>query len=102
MAVEFNTAAQAYANMSKQGAAQAGGEAAGQGPSFAELLQEGMEQAKSVGEHAEQTGQAAIAGEAGLTEVVTAMNNAEVTLQTVTTVRDRMISAYQKIRNMPL
>ncbi len=105
MAVDFNTAAQAYSNAVKQGGAQAGGEgaqAAGGGPSFAELVQQGMEQAQSVGQNAEQVSQQALAGEAGLTEVVTAMNNAEVTLKTVTTVRDRLVSAYQDIKNMPL
>ena len=45
---------------------------------------------------------AAIQNKADLTEVVTAITNAEVTLQTVVAVRDRMISAYQQIMRMPI
>ncbi|WP_282607990.1 flagellar hook-basal body complex protein FliE [Pelagibius sp. Alg239-R121] len=44
----------------------------------------------------------AAAGTADLTEVVTAMSKAEVTLQTVVTVRDRVVQAYQEILRMPI
>ena len=43
-----------------------------------------------------------IAGEADLTDVVTAVNSAEATLQLVTTLRDKMIQAYQEIVRMPI
>ena len=43
-----------------------------------------------------------IAGEADLTDVVAAVNSAEATLQLVTTLRDRMIQAYQEIVRMPI
>ena len=44
----------------------------------------------------------AVVGEADLVEVVTAVNSAEMALQTVVTVRDRVISAYQEILRMPI
>ena len=44
----------------------------------------------------------AAAGTADLTDVVTAMSQAEVTLQTVVTVRDRVVQAYQEILRMPI
>jgi flagellar hook-basal body complex protein FliE len=44
----------------------------------------------------------AVAGTADLTEVVTAMSKAEVTLQTVVTIRDRVVQAYQEILRMPI
>ena len=44
----------------------------------------------------------AVAGEADLTDVVTAVSNAEMTLQTVVTVRDRVVAAYQEILRMPI
>ena len=44
----------------------------------------------------------AVAGEAELSEVVTAVANAETALQTVVTVRDRIITAYQEIMRMPI
>jgi len=43
-----------------------------------------------------------IAGKAELTDVVTAVTSAELTLQTVVAVRDRVISAYQEILRMPI
>ena len=44
----------------------------------------------------------AIAGRAQLSDVVTAVTNAEVTLQTVVAVRDKVIAAYQEILRMPI
>ena len=44
----------------------------------------------------------AIAEKADLTDLVTSVTNAELTLQTVVAVRDRMISAYQDIIKMPI
>ena len=43
-----------------------------------------------------------ISGEADLTDVVSAVNSAEATLQLVTTLRDRVIQAYQEIIRMPI
>lgn len=44
----------------------------------------------------------AVAGTATLPEVVQAITAAEVTLQTVVAVRDRVMSAYQEIMRMPI
>ena len=44
----------------------------------------------------------AFVGHANLREVVEAVNAAEITLQTVVAVRDRMIAAYQEIMRMPV
>lgn len=44
----------------------------------------------------------AITGEANLTEVITAVASAEASLQTLVTVRDKVISAYQEILRMPI
>lgn len=44
----------------------------------------------------------AVAGTATLPEVVGAITAAEVTLQTVVAVRDRVMSAYQEIMRMPI
>ena len=43
-----------------------------------------------------------IAGEADLNDVVSAINSAESTLQLVTTLREKMIQAYQEIMRMPI
>ncbi|MBL0319981.1 MAG: flagellar hook-basal body complex protein FliE [Alphaproteobacteria bacterium] len=44
----------------------------------------------------------AIAGKASLSQVVSAVNEAELALQTVMSIRDRVISAYQDIMKMPI
>jgi flagellar hook-basal body complex protein FliE len=43
-----------------------------------------------------------IAGNANLTEVVTAVSRAQLALQTTTAVRDRVVQAYQEIMRMPI
>ena len=53
-------------------------------------------------ENAERVATDAITGEANLTEVITAVASAEASLQTLVTVRDRVISAYQEIMRMPI
>ena len=45
---------------------------------------------------------AAIAGNASLPEVVSAVNAAEMTLQTVVAVRDKLVGAYQDLMRMAI
>jgi flagellar hook-basal body complex protein FliE len=45
---------------------------------------------------------AAAAGQADIVDVVTSVTNAELTLQTVVAVRDKVIEAYQDIMKMPI
>ncbi len=42
------------------------------------------------------------AGKADMVSVVNAVNSAELTLNTVVAVRDKVIQAYQSIMNMPI
>ena len=44
----------------------------------------------------------ALTGGGNLTDVVTAVSRAELTLQTATAVRDRVVQAYQDIMKMPI
>ena len=43
-----------------------------------------------------------IEGKANLVDVVQSVNAAEITLDTVVAVRDKVVSAYQSIMNMPI
>ena len=45
---------------------------------------------------------AAVEGKANVAEVVTAVANAELALQTVVAVRDQVVQAYQEILRMPI
>jgi len=43
-----------------------------------------------------------VAGQADIVDVVNAVNAAEITLDTVVAVRDKVVAAYQSIMNMPI
>jgi flagellar hook-basal body complex protein FliE len=73
-----------------------------EGGGFAELLKQAASGAVDSLQQGEAASLKAVTGKADITEVVTAVTNAEVTLQTVTAVRDRVIQAYQDILRMPI
>lgn len=103
MAINIANAAAAYARQA--GIAPSSGiEPRSQDPaqSFADVLSHSIENAIDAGRRSEAISAKAIAGEADLNEVVTAVTNAEVTLQTVVAVRDKVIQAYQEILRMPI
>lgn len=72
------------------------------GSDFASMLKDAVNTVVDTGRKGEEMTMEAIAGKADMTQVVTAVNNAEVTLQTAVAIRDRVISAYQEILRMPL
>ena len=72
------------------------------GKSFADLVTNFVDSAKTAGVAAESVTVQAVNGSADLNEVVTAVANAEIMLETVVTVRDRVIQAYQDILKMPI
>ena len=70
--------------------------------SFSDFLKQNIEQSIDTVRAGEQMSAKAVTGEADLTDVVQAVTTAELTLQTVVGVRDKMISAYQDIMRMPI
>lgn len=75
--------------------------AAGPG-SFDGLLQAELRSTLKTLEASEQASIDAVAGRVGIQQVVEAVTAAELSLQKVTAVRDRVISAYQEIIRMPI
>jgi flagellar hook-basal body complex protein FliE len=71
-------------------------------PTFGALLERVLEDAVAAGDKSERAATRAVVGQANLQDVVQAISAAEITLQTVVAVRDRMISAYQDIIRMPI
>jgi flagellar hook-basal body complex protein FliE len=71
-------------------------------PSFGALLKQAVGDALEAGHRSEAATLQTVAGRADLQGVVEAVNAAEITLQTVVSLRDRMISAYQEIIRMPM
>lgn len=80
----------------------AGGEARPAGPDFAGALRRAADQAVEIGRAADAASTAALTGQGSVTEVVLAVSRAELTLQTATAVRDRVVTAYQEIMRMPI
>lgn len=106
-AISFNTAVNAY----RQAAGAVDMAVAGKRPiamprgeeeSFATMVTDSFKDAVATGRSAEDLSLKQIAGEADLKDVVTAVANAEYTLETVVAVRDKVISAYQEILRMPI
>jgi flagellar hook-basal body complex protein FliE len=98
MAINPASAANAYANASRmaQTATPGGGE------DFGKLLQNAAANFVGTLDKSEQASLQAVTGKADLTAVTEAVSNAEMALQTVVAVRDRVISAYQDIIKMTI
>lgn len=72
------------------------------GPSFGDVLEQTARETVGTLRKSEDMSAMAAVGRADLTDVVQAVTNAEVMLQTVTAVRDKVVTAYQEILRMPI
>ncbi len=103
MAVNFADAVNAYQKIARKdslpGLETRGNSSSGD---FADILRTATQDAVGALRAGEQQTLAAAAGTADLNDVVTAVGKAEMTLQTVVTLRDRVIQAYQEILRMPI
>ncbi|MFO1129438.1 MAG: flagellar hook-basal body complex protein FliE [Rhodospirillales bacterium] len=79
---------------------------AGTGPSktndFADMVRHAVDEVVDGQKAAERQASQAVAGKGDLSGVVAAVAEAEVTLQAVVAVRDRVIEAYKDIMRMPI
>jgi flagellar hook-basal body complex protein FliE len=103
MVASLSAAASAYANASRmgsQGLAAAGD--GGGGGGFANMLQQAADDTVNALKQGEAQSLQAVTGKADLTAVTEAVNNAQVTLQAVLAVRDKVISAYQDISKLAI
>lgn len=107
MAADLATspAVRAYAQAIEQARARAAVAGANEGetaPSFADLLATTVEDAIAKGRASEAVSIQAASGGADLQQVVEAVSAAELSLEAVVAVRDRVIAAYQEIMRMPI
>lgn len=72
------------------------------GKSFGALMSEVSETMLKTGAEADRLTAKAMTGKADLNQVVMAVSNADLALQTVVAVRDKVIQAYQDILRMPI
>ncbi len=98
--IDPNVALNAYSNTAKIGTKPIGG--GEDSITFSDFLREKTAESIKTMKAGEQMSAKAVTGEANLTDVVQAVNAAELTLQTVVAVRDRLIGAYQEIMRMPI
>lgn len=103
--IPINNAISAYKQAASSFAGSDGAKtesASGSGMDFASLLKDGVKSAIDSGKKSEELSKQAIAGKADIRDVVAAVNNADLTLQTVVAVRDKVIGAYNDILKMPI
>lgn len=103
MVAKISDAAVAYSNAAGKAISQ-GLEARDNttGESFRGLVRDLIGDASAAGTTSEQVTADVMMDKADLTEVVMAVNNAELTLQTVIAVRDKVVEAYQEVIRMPI
>lgn len=105
MAINPSAAAAAYSNALKSlsgPSAAVPSEGASAGPSFGDMVKDFVGDAVKQGRAAESKAVSGAANKAELVDVVTAITNAELSLQTVVAVRDKVVAAYQDIMKMPI
>ena len=71
-------------------------------PDFGAMVKEGIDGVLDKGQIAEKTATQMVNGKADVVDVVTAVAETEVALETMVSVRDRVISAYESIMQMPI
>jgi flagellar hook-basal body complex protein FliE len=101
-----SAAAGAYASLARLADPSAAlGKAAGDGaggPSFGSLLKEAVGTVLEAGRKSDAQTQAMAAGKANVVDLVTAVSETEVAIESMVAVRDKVIAAYEEIMRMPI
>jgi|HubBroStandDraft_1064217.scaffolds.fasta_scaffold00020_29 flagellar hook-basal body complex protein FliE len=101
MTINVAAGAAAYAKAATRLALPGGSETVkGAGSGFADLLKSAISDAVQTQKTGEAATMQAATGKADINNVVAAVNNAELTLQTVMAVRDKVVAAYTEIMHM--
>jgi len=72
------------------------------GPSFGNLVKEAITSVVEAGRKSDTQAQALASGKANLVDVATAVSETEVAIETLVSVRDKVIQAYEEIMKMPI
>jgi flagellar hook-basal body complex protein FliE len=113
MTTPFAAAAGAYANVARLGnaaaadAARLGDAATGAAGeaaygSFGAMLKETLGSVVESGQKSDAQTRAMVAGKANMVDVVTAVSETEVAVETLVAMRNKVIEAYQSIMSMPI
>jgi flagellar hook-basal body complex protein FliE len=74
----------------------------GQGTDFASLLADSVQSVVDTGRASDRQALDMVDGKANIVDVVTAISQTEIAIESMVTVRDRVISAYEEIMRMPI
>ena len=107
MAVPFNAATSAYSNAARLlgesgrtlGAPTVGG---GQGGDFAKLLADSLQSVVDSGRTSDAKMMDLVNGKGDMVDVVTAVAQTEIAVESMVAVRDRVVNAYEEIMRMPI
>jgi flagellar hook-basal body complex protein FliE len=79
------------------------GSGADQGPSFGALLKDALGSVQQTGAKSDAQAQALVTGnKANIVDVVTAVADTETAINTLVSVRDKVVAAYEQIMQMPI
>lgn len=108
MAIPINAATAAYSNaaklmgQSKPQLLNQVAELGGGGQDFAKMLGQAVQGVVDSGKVADTKAMEMVNGRGDMVDVVTAISQTELAMDTMVTVRDRVISAYEEIMRMPI
>ncbi len=109
MSIPVSAAASAYGNAARliddsarAAAGVAAPPAAGAGEDFASMLSQAVQGVADAGDRSDQVAIDMLEGNASVVDMVTAVAETELAVETMVTVRDKVISAYQEIMRMPI
>ncbi|KKC35664.1 flagellar hook-basal body protein FliE [Devosia epidermidihirudinis] len=108
MSAPFNAAAAAYGNASRlvtqsaKPAMDLTASTGGTGTNFAQVLAQTVQGVVDTGNKSDNMAIDMVNGKANVVDMVTALSETEIAIESMVTVRDRVISAYEEIMRMPI
>jgi flagellar hook-basal body complex protein FliE len=105
MSMPISSATMAYgnaANLLNDSAKTQGVPTGNGGGDFASMLSQSVQGVVDTGNNADQLSMDMLNGKANVVDMVTAVAETELAIETMVTVRDRVISAYEEIMRMPI
>ena len=72
------------------------------GPGFGQLVKEAINGVVEAGKKSDGQAQAMAAGKANMVDVATAVTETEVAIESMVSIRDKVIQAYEEIMRMPI
>jgi flagellar hook-basal body complex protein FliE len=107
MSTPFNAVASAYNNAAKLITEQNKSSLGGLGdksqmPDFGKLVADGVQGVMDAGKTSDKLSLDLVNGKANVVDVVTAISQTELAMESMVAVRDKVISAYEEIMRMPI